>query len=209
MLNSLEKLSDEEIVSGLEKANGDSGKYFSALYSKYSLGLYKHSLSILKNKEEAEDHVHDTFILLYEKFNGGKYNEIGNFKSWLFTVNRNNAVDKLRKRKENVFNFSEYFKYLDEDMNEEEFFAKFLDLYDSPEDEKIKKDRNEKISESLDNLKSQEIDFGKFLNMYYFQDKKYKDIEKETGLPINTVKSRIRRAKQLLEPKISDYNPLS
>jgi RNA polymerase sigma-70 factor, ECF subfamily len=206
MPNGLEKLSDEELVGKMKQSNGDSGKYFNVLYNKYNELVYNRSFFLLKDKEEALDNAQDVFEKVYLNIHNFEGSSLA---SWIYKIASNSAINKIRKAEFNVFNFSEYFKYLEDDMNEEEFFAKFLDLYDSPEEEKIKKDRNEKISESLDNLKTRGIDFGKFLNMYYFQDKKYKDIEKETGLPINTVKSRIRRGKQLLEPKISEYNPLS
>lgn len=65
-------------------------------YEQYRTGIYRFSLSILKDPQLAEDALQETFLRLLS----GKGNpDPGKEQAWLYRVARNICYDTLRKRK--------------------------------------------------------------------------------------------------------------
>lgn len=65
-------------------------------YEQYKVGIYRFSLSILKDPQLAEDVLQETFL----RFLSGKGNpDPGKEQAWLYRVARNICYDTLRKRK--------------------------------------------------------------------------------------------------------------
>lgn len=68
---------------------------------KYGDMLYRLSLSMLRNKQDAEDSVQDTFMrYLYKK---PKFNDEEHEKAWLLRVCINVCKNKLRARKRHEY----------------------------------------------------------------------------------------------------------
>ena len=61
----------------------------------YSDGLILYLTSIVGNVQTAEELTEDTFVLLGTK--KPKYKEKSSFKTWLYAIGRNIAIDHLRK----------------------------------------------------------------------------------------------------------------
>jgi len=83
------KLIQDNDKSGLEK-----------IYKEYITVIYSVVLSIVKNKENAEDITSEFFIKLWDK--AKFYNFSHKHKSWLITIAHNMAVDFIRKNKGEV-----------------------------------------------------------------------------------------------------------
>lgn len=65
-------------------------------YEQYHTGIYRFALSLLRNPQQAEDVLQETFVkLLAGKFS---FPTPGKEKAWLFKVARNLCMDILRKR---------------------------------------------------------------------------------------------------------------
>jgi RNA polymerase sigma-70 factor (ECF subfamily) len=43
------------------------------------------------------------------------------------------------------------------------------------------------------------------VDLFFFYDRSYKEIEAITGYPVNTIKSHVFRAKKLLREKLEDF----
>ena len=69
---------------------------FEACYEKYADMLYRIALSHLKNAEDAEDAVHDTFIkYIHHWF---RFRDEGHTRAWLIRVTLNRCKDMQRYR---------------------------------------------------------------------------------------------------------------
>jgi RNA polymerase sigma-70 factor, ECF subfamily len=68
------------------------------LYDRYSRPLYAAVLRILNDAREAEDIVHDAFVALWEKAADFQPDR-GTAFSWVLTLTRNRAIDRVRSRK--------------------------------------------------------------------------------------------------------------
>lgn len=67
------------------------------LYHKYEKKLFQVCLKYCRSREEAEDHLHDVFIEIFESIK--KYNGRGSFEGWMKRIAINMAIDKYRKKR--------------------------------------------------------------------------------------------------------------
>ena len=85
---------DEKLI--LRIADGD-GAAFRDLYHQISGTVYGFALSLLKNKQDAEDVMHDTFIKIHSS--AMSYRETGKPLAWILTIVRNLCYNKIRSGK--------------------------------------------------------------------------------------------------------------
>ena len=94
-LTSIKDLNDSTIEKLLlDIKNEDS---FYKLYLLLKAPIYGYSLTILKNRDDALDNVQDVFITLYNQTDS--YQVKTKPLNWIYTITKNKALSKLRKRK--------------------------------------------------------------------------------------------------------------
>jgi RNA polymerase sigma-70 factor (ECF subfamily) len=76
-------------------ASGDVGA-LEQLYAQTKSAVYGYALSLLKDRQNAEDVMQDTYIRLYGA--AGSYQPQGKPMAWMLTVTRNLALMKLREQ---------------------------------------------------------------------------------------------------------------
>lgn len=70
---------------------------FTELFNLYQAQVYRLSVTILRNEQDAEDVVQDTFVRLFERIQD--YRGESSFNTWLTAVVVNRCRDRLRRRK--------------------------------------------------------------------------------------------------------------
>lgn len=80
----------------LQMAEGEKSA-IEPFYEKTHAAIYGFILSILKNREDAEEILQDTYIRIYQM--SDRYVKRGNPMPWIFTIARNLALMKIRSRK--------------------------------------------------------------------------------------------------------------
>jgi RNA polymerase sigma factor (sigma-70 family) len=90
----LKRLTDDELAA---RAAGGDDKAFGALFERLQDPLYRYSLSILGNPEEARDALQNAILKAYRALRG-ETREIA-ARPWLYRIVRNEAVSMLRGRK--------------------------------------------------------------------------------------------------------------
>ena len=133
-----------------------------------------------KDREESKDAVMQIFEKLVTTL---KSHEVEHFKSWLYVTARNHCLMALRSRKGR--NFEEISPSLMESDN-------LLHLEDEPEME-ANLSKLEKCIESLINEQKQCV------QLFYLQQKCYREISQSTGFDDNKVKSYIQNGKRNLK----------
>ncbi|HUR59618.1 MAG TPA: sigma-70 family RNA polymerase sigma factor [Opitutaceae bacterium] len=78
-------------------AQGDQ-QAFADLYDRFSTPLYATALRIVRDSAEAQDIVHDVFVTVWDKAAGFE-SERGSAFSWIVTLVRNRAIDRVRSRR--------------------------------------------------------------------------------------------------------------
>lgn len=85
---------DENLILRLADGDGDA---FHDLYRQTSGAVYGFALSILKNRHDAEDVMHDAFIKLYH--GAVSYIPRGKPMAWIMTIVKNLSYNKLKSGK--------------------------------------------------------------------------------------------------------------
>lgn len=179
--------SDEQIVKLYLDGRKD---LLDVLINRYIDHIYNFLFRYVRDRGRAEDLTQETFIKVWKNLN--RFNPERKFKTWLFQIARNTALDFLRKKKS--VNFSEL---------EEEDSGLFEPADSSPTPQEIfeKKETEIKIKEILDELPPKH---SSVLVLYYQNQLNFREIAELSGESIDTVKSRHRRAISLLRKKITN-----
>ena len=85
---------DENLI--IRMASND-GAAFRELYQQTSGVVYGFAMSILRNKHDAEDVMHDAFIRIYSS--AVTYKPSGNPMAWILTIVRNLCLNRIRAGK--------------------------------------------------------------------------------------------------------------
>lgn len=88
---------DLELV---EEVRRGERRAFSELVKRHQRGLLRMSLRFVKDIDNAEDVVQESFIKAYEKLNS--FEGRSSFKSWLYQITVNTARNRLRERRHDV-----------------------------------------------------------------------------------------------------------
>lgn len=181
-------MSDEELI----RASFKDGSAYGELYERYfeetldfltSRFFYRTSLK----REDAKDISQVAFAKAYNKLGSFRFNS--KFKTWVFSIARNSAIDFLRS-KENKIHFEEL-SFLDEDG--EESVAEIMDENMLPPDKEISlKEETDSILSSVNKTKESLSDSQKrIFDLIFVDEKKYKEASQILGCPIGTVMSRV------------------
>lgn len=174
----LSNVSEAELLSGY-RSTGNL-ELLGKLYSNYMPLVYGLCLKYLKDEELSKDAVMQIFEQLITKL---KQHEVSNFKSWLYTLARNHCLMALRSGSKHVFVSLEV-----ENMERPEVVH--LDI-DGTNEEQLS--AMEKCMEGLPDEQRHAID------LFYIQQKCYKEVSDITGFDMNKVKSYIQNGKRNLK----------
>lgn len=161
---------------------------FRLLVRRHEKAVYGMGLSFFKNREDACDFAQEVFLKAYRSL---KYFEgRSRFSTWLYRIAYNAAVNDVARRKE-------YRSLAEEDIN------KLVNLGDTPERSLLRNAAKEAVLESLEELPAR---FRVCVDLFFFYDRSYQEIEAITGITVNTAKSHVFRAKALLREKLSLFS---
>jgi len=139
--------------------------------------MFRIAMSIINNKDDADDAVCETVVKAYENIH--KLKDCKFFKTWIIRMLINQANDVYKSRKKIV--------YLYDITNE----PKYEDKYDFGDDE---------LNEAVANLN---LEYRTAIMLYYYQDMKIKEIASVLQIPQGTVKWRLSKAKSILKEKLA------
>ncbi len=170
-------ISDEELVTNFRKT-GDI-KFFEELVNRYKDNIYNFTLRYLSQREDTEDLVQNIFVKVYFKLD--KYDETkASFKTWIYRVSKNTIYNKFRERK---------LSSLDDDPTD-------------PHKEEDTYEREHLVQTALNKIGKK---YKIVLLMYYMEGFSYNEISEILNVPLGTVKTRIRRAKEAIKNELNGY----
>jgi RNA polymerase sigma-70 factor (ECF subfamily) len=176
---------------------GDSAA-FGELVRRYGNGVLGYLIKMSGNRHEAEDLFQETFKRVHEKahtFRGSQ------FKSWLFTIATNVAIDGLRRRRRmRVVSLNQ--KLDCTDRNSEELSAVALaDDSCEPSQEAAKAEQVQQVRDAIESLPARQ---RATLVLAYYQQLSYPEVAKVLGCSLGTVKTQMYRALRTLGKKLPD-----
>ena len=188
----LTNLSDIELV---KLAVDQNQAAFIVLYTRYNAGVRSHISRYVSQKEDIEDICLESFQKAFSQIS--TYNPEYKLSTWLYRIARNTAFDHLSKhdREKNYIPTTS----INEDIAE---LKELPATMHNPEEDIINQQEYDKWLNNIEKLKD---DYRIVAKMNLIENFGYKEIADNLDLPINTVKTKIRRAKaQLL--KMMDYS---
>jgi RNA polymerase sigma factor (sigma-70 family) len=85
---------DAELVAGVL---ADDREAFAGIYDRYADRLFDFCMSVLRDRQDAEDAVQDTFVLVAQRL--GQLNDPDRLRPWLYAVARSVALRRAKARK--------------------------------------------------------------------------------------------------------------
>ena len=149
---------------------------FDALYAATSGRLYAICLSVLKDRVEAEEALQDVYVSIWRAAGRYTVNALSPM-TWLITVARNRAIDRLRARK-GVAAVPEDAVDLPTPVPDGETHA-------------IRAEQQQHLLECLDEL---DEDRATAVRGVYLEGMSYADMAQAQGVPLNTVRTWLRRS---------------
>ncbi|MBI3046325.1 MAG: RNA polymerase sigma factor [Candidatus Harrisonbacteria bacterium] len=180
-------LKDEEIL----KLSLEDPSYFSILVDKYQIPFLRKTMGILRNREEAEDIVQETFAKIYRYGHRFKKEDGIEFKSWAYKILMNTSFTHYQKIKKGSANV----EYLDPLLYE--------DTPEENQDFATIQDAKAAVAAVIDKMPEH---LARVLKLYYLEDKSYADICKTEKISIPTLKMRLFRSKRLFEKLSADLD---
>ena len=188
----LTNLTDTELVRLALEQNQAA---YIVLYIHYNAGVRSHIARYVSQKEDVEDICLESFQKAFSQI--GSYNPEYKFSTWIYRIARNTAFDHLSRHDREKNNMPTT------SINED--FAELKELpaaMHNPEEDIINQQEYDKWLNNIEKLKD---DYKAVAKMNLIENFGYKEIADALDMPINTVKTKIRRAKaQLL--KMMDYS---
>lgn len=170
---------DREIMTRIKARDSAA---LSELYDFYNRLLFGLILSILKKREEAEDILQEVFITIWEKAEQFDLDK-GTVYTWIVSLARNKSIDRLRSKV-----YKEQKKQSASLDNEDVFYPLYSDEQD-PLEQTILADRAKSVHEALDQISDKQ---RKVLQVAYFNGMSQSEIAEVFGIPLGTVKTRMR-----------------
>lgn len=172
------ELPDKELVN-LFRTSGNMD-VLAVLFQRYMDLLYGVCLKYLKQPETAKDGVMQIFEELVAKL---PKHEVDNFKSWLYTLAKNHCLMQLRTPK---------------NLKTTEFKAESMQLEEEAHLNgiQLKEENLQKLERCLQTLS---IEQKKAVELFYLQNKCYKEIAEATGIEWNKIRSFIQNGRRNLK----------
>ncbi len=183
-LPDVKKYSEEELVMLLQSRDQQA---FSYLYDNYSAALNGVIYRMVENRELAEDILQEAFVKIWNNFSSYDTGK-GRLFTWMLNITRNLTIDTLR---------SKGYKKQAKISSDENSVSNFTD--DSRISERFDAMG---LRKQLANLKPEQ---RSIIDLAYFNGYTQDEISKELGIPLGTVKTKMRSAIIELR-KLLEYN---
>lgn len=154
------------------------------LMNEYGGNVARLAFTYMKQKQLAEDIAQEVFIKCYENLDNFRYE--ASYRTWLYRITVNLCKDKLRS-----WSFR--------NLVLTEIFSKTKSINSSPEMEIISLEDKQLISEKILSLP---VKYREVVILYYYEEMSYNQISDLLNISLQTIKSRLHRARLLLKTSL-------
>ena len=184
---------DEHLLVAAAKKGDISA--FEELVNRYERKIFRLTLNITQNREDAEDAMQDAFLKSYSHLKD--FQGDSRFYTWLVRIAANEALMRLRKRRPNQFS-------LDEPVEGEEDLMprEVEDLGPSPEQRFAQTEMKNILSRVIEDL---EPDYRIVFVLRDMEELSTEETAAAVGISVPAVKSRLLRARLKLRDKLAKY----
>lgn len=178
----VQSYTEEELVLALKQQSRDGFNYLYANYSAVLFGVVKR---IIPDEDTSADVLQEAFVKIWN--NIARYDPAkGRLYTWMINITRNTAIDKLRSRgeimKRKIYNGEEIVDNVSASLSTEQ--------------------QTDAIG--LNNIVADlKPEYQAIVQLAYYRGYTLDEVSKTLGIPLGTVKTRMRHAIKLLREKFS------
>ena len=151
-----------------------------ALYSRYSVRVYRFVTRLTRNAALAEDLVSEVFVDVWRS--AKTFRAQSQVSTWLYSIARHKALSALRRRSDQA---------LDDELVDD-----IKDGADTPEDILLGKDRSTLLQVCLSNLSALHREV---IDLVYYHERSIHEVAQIVGVSENTIKTRLHYARKQIE----------
>lgn len=166
-------VAEKLLIKNLRKGREDA---YRQIVEEYGNRLLRTCYLILKDKEEAEDVVQETFIKVFQKMDSFRGNS--NLYTWIYTIALNLSRDRLRKKKDTLTFEDEWVGNNDIEYQIEKGFDREL------------------LRKKLFEINSL---YREVMVLFYFEELSIKEISNLLNEKEGTIKSKLSRGRNILK----------
>ncbi|MDR3303402.1 MAG: sigma-70 family RNA polymerase sigma factor [Treponema sp.] len=182
-MSSGDDLDDQMIVA--EVVSGQK-ELFRLLVNRHQKKVYGMGLSFFRNADDASDFTQEVFLKVYR--NLARFEGRSRFSTWLYAIAYNTGVNNVTRR-------TEYQSLADQGSDS------LAAATDTPEQDAVREAVRTAVLKAVANLPER---YRVCVDLFFFYERSYQEIEAITGYPVNTIKSHVFRAKKLLRAQLAD-----
>lgn len=185
----LDHLADEDLMQLVRR--GDAAA-FEAVYQRHSTAAFSLAYRITGNRNAAEDVMQEAFLSLWRS--GARYDRArGSVRTWVLGIVHNRAIDGLRRATVH-----------DKRRAADETAAERLEAGERTEVEAARNDEAREIRDAIGTLPD---DQSKVIELAYFGGFTHSEISSMLGMPLGTVKGRMRLGLEKLRGRLDNLAP--
>ena len=166
-------LADEDLISLVEASDSEA---FATLYDRHSRAAFSLAYRMMGDRQAAEDLAQEAFLKVWR--GAGSYRaERGSVRTWILSIVHNRGIDQLRSHASRRRTQDKIEASAPRSQPSEAFGETWRNA------------QREQVREALNTLPSEQL---KILELAYFSGYTHVEISELLGLPLGTVKGRMR-----------------
>ena len=175
-------LADEDLISLVEAADAEA---FATLYDRHSRAAFSLAYRMMGERQASEDLTQDAFLKVWRGASSYRADR-GSVRTWILSIVHNRGIDQIRSQASRRRTQDKVEASAPRSQPSEAFA------------EAWRNSRRDQVREALNTLPSEQL---KILELAYFSGYTHVEISDLLGLPLGTVKGRMRLGLK----KIRDY----
>ncbi|NLU05769.1 MAG: RNA polymerase sigma factor [Firmicutes bacterium] len=182
---------EDDLALARKISQGDE-EAFETLYNRYYKQIYLHVSGIVKNNQDAEDLTQEVFLRVYSSI--GTYSGRASLGRWMRRVATNLCIDKMRKKRIPTVSWP-VLTSKDGDEQPVDFpdgESELLDILEA-------RDGRDVILKAIESLPDYYRDTVMLHDVLEYSGK---EVAQRMCCPVGTVKSRLSRARSMLQTKV-------
>jgi RNA polymerase sigma-70 factor (ECF subfamily) len=182
-----------EFISGNDAA-------FTQLVTRHKDAITNYLNMMVDDYDIAVDLCQETFLRVYKSIS--RYSNLYQFSTWIYRIATNLAIDEIRyrKRRGRVFYRNVWEQRPSRDDEKPEF--ELADVRRDPRDEMLRKESSQVLGDAIRSLPEK---YRTAFILKEVQELPYETIAKVLNCSSGTIKSRLHRARELLQRKLEHY----
>lgn len=186
--------SRKEDADLIRRAVEGDQRAFTALQKKYNPAIANLIRRMLRNSEDVEDLVQETFVKAFNALSS--FNHEYAFSTWLYKIASNHCIDFLRKKRLKTFSLDQPIETKDGEMRYEVSDSTWMPDSDIEDREKARV-----LQHAINDLPEK---YRRVIKLRHEEELDYQEIANTLDLPLGTVKAHLFRARAMLFKKLKN-----